>query len=39
MAPFGIVTVGVDQSAAARLSRVDPTVQTLIGPYVRAPFA
>lgn len=38
MAPFGIVGVGIDQTSAVRLARVDPQVAALIGPYIRAPF-
>lgn len=38
MAPFGVVGVGIDQTSAVRLARVDPQVAALIGPYVRSPF-
>lgn len=34
-APFGIVTVGSEATAAMRLSRTDPDVASLIAPYVR----
>lgn len=34
-APFGIVTVGVDEGAAMRIARTDPDVAVLTGPYVR----
>jgi hypothetical protein len=38
-APFGIVTAGVDQGEAMRISRTDPDVYTLLQPYSRlAPF-
>ncbi len=38
MAPFGIVSVGIDQASAVRLSRVDPQIASLVGPYMRVPF-
>lgn len=34
-APFGIVALGIDPSAALRISRVDPDVSFLLAPYVR----
>jgi hypothetical protein len=38
-APFGVVSVGVDVGAVARISNVDPDVRTLLQPYMDAPFA
>jgi hypothetical protein len=34
-APFGIVTAGIDQGAAMRISRTDPDVYTLLRGYTR----
>lgn len=34
-APFGIVTVGIDQGAAMRIARTDPDVYSLISSYNR----
>jgi hypothetical protein len=34
-APLGILSVGIDEGAAARLARTDPDVAELIKPYVR----
>jgi hypothetical protein len=34
-APFGIVTVGIDQGAAMRIARTDPDVYALINHYSR----
>jgi hypothetical protein len=34
-APFGIVTVGIDQGAAMRIGRTDPDVFMLLNPYSR----
>jgi hypothetical protein len=34
-APFGIVTVGIDQGAAMRIARTDPDVYALICNYTR----
>jgi hypothetical protein len=36
-APFGIVTVGIDQGAAMRIARTDPDVYSLISSYTRHP--
>jgi hypothetical protein len=38
-APFGVVTVGIDVGAVARIARVDPDVMMLLGPFMEAPFA
>jgi hypothetical protein len=38
-APFGVVTVGIDVGAVARIASVDPDVRTLLQPYMDAPFA
>lgn len=34
-APFGVVTLGIDQAAAMRIARTDPDVYSLIQPYNR----
>jgi hypothetical protein len=34
-APFGIVTVGIDEGAAMRIARTDPDVFTLLNDYSR----
>jgi hypothetical protein len=34
-APFGIVTVGIDEGAAMRIARTDPDVHVLLAPYSR----
>lgn len=38
-APFGIVTLGIDQGVAMRISQLDPDVAALITPYAKAFFA
>ncbi len=38
-APFGVVTVGIDTGAIARISSVDPDVKFLLQPFMEAPFA
>jgi hypothetical protein len=35
-APFGIVTVGIDAGASARIARHDPDVMMLVTPYIRS---
>ena len=37
-APFGIVTVGIDQGAAMRIGSSDPDVYMLLSPYARHAF-
>lgn len=34
-APFGIVSIGIDVGATARIARTDPDISFLISPYVR----
>lgn len=34
-APFGIITVGIEDGTAMRIARLDPDVSFLIDPYVR----
>lgn len=34
-APFGVVTVGIDEGTAMRIARTDPDVAFLAGPYCR----
>lgn len=38
-APFGVVTVGIDVGAVARIARLDPDVMMLLSPFMEAPFA
>jgi len=35
---FGLITVGMEIGAIARLPRLDPDVASLLSPFVRGPF-
>jgi len=34
-APFGVVAIGVDVGAVARIAVTDPSIKMLVGPYMR----